>query len=80
MSDPAPDFTRLEIESLLPGGWSLAGRNGGWDARRRRWSVEVVDSADLEWELEVRAADVDRFGRVDALRRSVDRLYREALG
>ncbi len=80
MSDLPPEFTRLEIESFLPGGWGLAARPGSWDARRRRWSVEVIDSADLEWKLEVRAKDVERLGRLDALKRSVDRLYREALG
>ncbi len=80
MSDPSPEFTRIEIESLLPGGWSLADGPARWDARRRRWSVAVVDSADLDWRLEVRAKDVERLGRLDALRRSIDRLYREALG
>jgi hypothetical protein len=67
------------MRSILPSGWNLAG-DGAWDGGRRAWVQPVVDGADVAWELRVAADDVGRLGRIEALRRAVDRLYREALG
>lgn len=74
------DYPRQEIESFLPSGWSLAGPPGGWDGRRGVWSVLVRDGADQEWKLEVKGAEVEKRGRLEALKRAADELYRDALG
>ena len=72
-------YVRQEIDSFLPSGWSLAGPPGTWDARRGEWSAVVRDGADQEWKLMVKGAEAARRGRLEALKRAVDELYREAL-
>ncbi len=75
-------FTRRELLDLLPSGWlpvadsaSEAGSSAG-----EGWQARVRDGADQEWELRVRGRDCERLGRLEALRRAIDRLQREALG
>ena len=82
MSDREPiEFSRLEVRSYLPGGWCLAdpAAPGTWQAKRSRWSIRVLDPAEVVWDLCVtaKAARQDRLG---ALKTAIDRLYREALG
>jgi hypothetical protein len=72
-------YLPLEVESLLPSGWILAPQPGGWDARRGVWRQSVLDPARVERELAVPAAEAERLGRLPALRREIDRLYRNAL-
>ncbi len=76
------DFTATEIRGLLPGGWNLAdpADPGSWDGSGRRWRTGLLDSADVRREVAVDAGEIDRHGRLEALRRAVDRVYREALG
>ncbi|HUF77396.1 MAG TPA: hypothetical protein VMR44_00625 [Thermoanaerobaculia bacterium] len=74
-------YTEVELRSYLPPGWNLAGAPlGRWDPRKGRWSVRVEDTADVRWDLEIDARDVDEKGRHEALRLAVDRLHRNRLG
>jgi hypothetical protein len=74
------DYSTQEIESFLPSGWSLAGPPGSWDGKRGAWSVLVRDGAEQEWKLAVKGAEAEKRGRLDALKRAADELYRNALG
>lgn len=74
-------YTEGEIRSYLPTGWNLVGDvEGRWDPKKKTWSLRVEDTADMRWDLPVKARDVEENGRIEALRLAVDRLYRERLG
>jgi hypothetical protein len=83
-------YTEEEIKSFMPTGWKLAnptlgpdGTEGTWDAKQRAWRVDVCDGVDFEYPLVVRYAEVSTLGangRIEALRRAFDKLYRERLG
>jgi hypothetical protein len=79
MSHETISYTRTELLSYLPTGWSPAS-NGEWDPALKVWRVLVRDGAEVEWPLEVSAQQAFEAGREGALRHAVDRLYREALG
>ena len=80
VSDSPVSYTTIEIQSYLPSGWVLI--VGGAEPQRRgsAWAARVVDIADTEWSLEIASREVDRHGRLVALQREIDRVYREALG
>ena len=82
MGDDAElSYTAEELHGYLPSGWRLADPDGGvWDARKARWTTAVADGAEMEWTLRVDGAEAGKHGRLEALRRAVDRVYREALG
>lgn len=69
-----------EIKSYLPSGWSLTQDAGRWDAKARAWSIRVLDVADQDWKVAVKAADAEKLGRLEALKRAMDRVWREGLG
>ncbi len=77
-------YTETEIRSYLPSGWSLAGGPGGpegaWDPRKQAWQVSVLDNVDFDWPVTVKAGDAGSHGRLEALRRAIDVVYRERLG
>ncbi len=87
-------YTEEEVRSYLPSGWRLLASEdanaeilprtfGLWDARKRVWRMRVVDNVDFDWPLVVKAADAAKLGdggRIEALRRAMDKLYRERLG
>jgi hypothetical protein len=74
-------YTEAEVRSYLPTGWNLAGEpEGRWDAKKRLWRATVVDNVDFDWPLEVGGDDAASLGRLEALRRAMDRVYRERLG
>ena len=75
---PAVSFTDDELASYLPAGWTLAADPPPrWDADKDTFRCTVVDGSDLDWPLAVTKADADAHGRIDALRRAVDKLDRE---
>lgn len=81
MSDAPFGYTEEELRSYLPTGWNLVGAaEGSWDARKKRWSTRIEDGTDMRWDLSVDAGDVEKNGRIEALRLAVDRLYRNRLG
>ncbi len=83
MSDIAKPvvYSELEVRSHLPSGWGIQGRSPGrWNARAGRWALDVYDGADNVWTIEIRARDVTRAGRLEALRDSIDTIQRKALG
>jgi hypothetical protein len=74
-------YTETEIRSYLPTGWDLAGDGeGSWDAKKKSWRARVIDNVDFDWPVVVTAEDAASLGRIEALRRSMDRVYRERLG
>ncbi|HEV3455947.1 MAG TPA: hypothetical protein VHG32_05270 [Thermoanaerobaculia bacterium] len=87
-------YTEDEIRSFLPSGWRLAAADdptgemvpfafGHWDPRQAVWRMRVLDNVDFDWPLVVKAADAAKLGangRLEALRRAMDKLYRERLG
>jgi hypothetical protein len=77
-------YTETEINSFLPTGWSLA-RNaanpaGSWDAKKRIWQLTVLDGVDFDWPVVVKPDDAGSLGRLEALRRAMDTVFRERLG
>ena len=77
-SIPPLIFTDVELESYIPSGWTLAeGRPCGWNQKESAFLCTVMDGSDLDWELKVPLADVERHGRIEALRRAVDELDRK---
>jgi hypothetical protein len=74
-------YTETEVRSYLPTGWDLTGSpEGSWDAKKKVWSTTVIDNVDFDWPVEVKAAEASSLGRIEALRRAMDRVYRERLG
>jgi len=87
-------YTEDEIRSYLPSGWHLGATEpanaelvartfGHWDAGKKLWRMRIVDNVDFDWPLVVKAADAAALGtngRLEALRRAMDKLYRERLG
>jgi hypothetical protein len=83
MADNVPTlvYSETEVRSCLPTGWGIRpGSTGRWDARARRWSIEVYDGADNIWKIEVDGAKAVGDHRLPALREAVDRPYRRGLG
>jgi len=80
MSDPL-SYSRQELQSYLPTGWNLAEIHdtGSWDGDEASWVVLVRDNGGLTWPLKINESDVQKIGRLDALRESAGRLFREAL-
>ena len=71
-------YTDVELESYIPTGWVLAEDDApGWDAKRKAFRALVIDGSDLDWELLIRQSEVTEHGRIEALRRAVDKLFRE---
>jgi hypothetical protein len=87
-------YTEDEVRSFLPSGWRLLAAEdapaelsphtiGHWDAGKAAWRLWVLDNVDFDWPLVVKAADAAKLGdngRLEALRRAMDKLYRERLG
>jgi hypothetical protein len=77
----AVHYTEAELKSFLPGGWELAGGGAAeWDDRRQALTLWVVDNVKFDWPVVVRARDAARHGRLEALRRAIDEVYRDRLG
>ncbi len=73
-------FTDIEIRSYLPSGWGIRPNGAGsWDAGKSSYEIEVSDPADNLWPLRVTGKQAAASGRLEALKASVDKLYREAL-
>ncbi len=74
-------YNDLEVSGYLPSGWTLGApsETAEWDARRHTWTLKVRDGAEVDWDLIVRAKDVEQHGRLEALRRAVDHVYRNGL-
>lgn len=71
-------YTDVELESYIPTGWVLAdGEVPGWDPKRKAFRVKVIDGSDLDWDLLIPQSEVEKHGRIEALRRAVDTLFRE---
>ena len=69
-----------EINSYRPSGWSLGQENGHWDPAKSTWSIQVFDVAGQDWQVAVKSVEGEKMGRLQALKRAMDRVYREGLG
>ena len=77
MAEPVT-YTEIELESYIPAGWALAAGDAPlWDGKHNEFRFRVLDTCDLDWDVAVPAAEVSRYGRIEALRRAIDRLFRE---
>lgn len=82
------NYTETEVNSYLPTGWSLARSTtnpaanpaGAWDAEKKAWQLRVLDGVDFDWPVVVKADDAGSLGRLEALRRALDMVFRERLG
>jgi hypothetical protein len=73
-------FTEIEIRSYLPSGWGIRPqRSGTWNAKESAYEIEVYDPADNFWPLRITGKEAAKHGRLDALKKSVDQLYRNAI-
>jgi len=74
-------YTETEVRSFLPTGWNLLGApEGTWDPKKKTWNAQVIDNVDFDWPVVVKAGDASSLGRIEALRKALDRVYRERLG
>lgn len=74
-------YTEDEIRSFLPTGWNLnEGEGGTWSPKREEWTITVHDEVDFDWPVVVSAEEAEKEGRLEALRRALDRTYRGRLG
>jgi hypothetical protein len=73
---PPLSYTEIELESYLPAGWTLAEKTPSWDEKKEAFHATVLDGSFLDWDLWVSKADADKNGRIEALRRAVDKLDR----
>lgn len=76
----ALSYVTDEIKSYLPSGWSLGQESGRWDPGKKTWSIRVFDGADQDWQVAVESAEAEKVGRLPALKRAMDGVYREGLG
>jgi len=72
----ALSYSALEIESYLPSGWTLEEREGVYASGEKRWQVTVQDISEVVRVLAVSDQEATELGRIPALRRAIDRLYR----
>lgn len=73
-------FTDIEIRSYLPSGWGIRPNHPAtWDPGKSTYQIEVYDSTDNLWPLQITGKAAAASGRLEALRLSVDKLYRKAL-
>jgi hypothetical protein len=74
-------YTETEVRSVLPTGWNLIGDSAGtWDPRKGTWTARVIDGAEFDWPVVVKADEASKVGRLEALRQAMDRVFRERLG
>jgi hypothetical protein len=74
-------YTDEELRSYLPTGWELIdGGEAAWDEKRRATTLRVLDNVHFDWPVTVRAGEVDRVGRLEALRLAFDQVFRDRLG
>jgi hypothetical protein len=74
---PPLTYTDVELESYLPAGWVLGDPGPHWHDGEQAFHATVLDGSELDWDLWVPKAEVDRHGRIEALRRAIDKLDRE---
>ena len=74
-------YLPIEVRSYLPGGWVLPDSEfGAWDAKEKTWKIKVIDGADAAHTISVEAGAAGSVGRMEALRKAVDSIYRKSLG
>lgn len=72
-------YTRIEIRSILPTGWSISSDSeGSWDPKRGAWSIDLLDGSELSWNVRVEKSEAEALGKQEALRRATNRAMRRA--
>lgn len=72
-------YTSDELRSYLPTGWEIVGEPS-WDDKKNQLTVTVLDNVDFDWPVVVSAADAEEHGRLGALDRAMDDVFRSRLG
>lgn len=73
-------YTETEIRSYLPTGWNLSEGTGAWDPKKKVWRTMVLDNVEFDWPVEVTPDEASSLGRIEAMRKAIDRVFRERLG
>lgn len=79
MRDDRLTYTDEELRSFLPLGWHLTGP-GEWDDKRGVLTLVVLDGVDFDWPVRISATEAKEAGRLGALRKAMDRVFRDRLG
>jgi hypothetical protein len=81
-AEPAPfDYTPEELRSYLPTGWELLdGGAAAWDPKKKALTLRVLDNVEFDWPVAVTAAAVAGHGRLEALHRAMEDVFRDRLG
>lgn len=78
---PPFDYTLDELKSYLPTGWELLdGGAAAWDSKQGALTLRVLDNVDFDWPVTVTAAAAEKHGRLVALQRAMDDVFRARLG
>ena len=72
-------YTTDELESYLPTGWEIVGEPA-WDDSKNQLTITVLDNVDFDWPVVVTAKAADEHGRIGALDRAMDDVFRTRLG
>ena len=72
-------YSDEELRSFLPLGWDYTGESH-WDEKRGVLTLTVLDGVDFDWPLHISAKEVEAEGRLGALKKPMDRVYRDRLG
>ena len=79
MKDVPLTYTAEELQSYLPLGWAYTG-GSDWNASKGLLTLTVLDHVDFDWPVRVSAEDAATEGRLGALEKAIDEVYRERLG
>lgn len=79
MKDAPLSYTSEELQSYLPLGWDYTGKSE-WDAKRGVLTLTVLDNVDFDWPLRISDEEAAAEGRLGALEKAMDRVYRDRLG
>ena len=75
------NYTETEVKSYLPTGRSLTRDGAGkWDPKKEVWQLRVLDGVDFDWPVVVKSDDASSLGRLEALGRAMNAVFRERLG
>jgi len=73
---PPLSYIEIELESYLPAGWTLGQPEPHWQDDKGAFHARVLDGSFLAWDLWIPKEEADKHGRIEALRRAVDKLDR----
>jgi hypothetical protein len=79
MKETRLTYTDEELRSYLPLGWDYTGESN-WDDKRGVLTLVVLDGVDFDWPVHVSRKEAETAGRLGALEKAMDRVFRDRLG